>query len=506
MDTSTSFPSLFLPTLCTILISYIIIKYVLIWNRSSMAAFNLPPSPPKLPIIGNIHHVFSKNVNQTLWKLSKKYGPVMLIDTGAKSFLVVSSSQMAMEVLKTHQEILSTRPSNEGTKRLSYNFSDITFSPHGDHWRDMRKVFVNEFLGPKRAGWFNQVLRMEIKDVINNLSSNPLNTSINLNEMLLSLVYRVVCKFAFGKSYREEPFNGVTLKEMLDESMVVLAGSSADMFPTFGWILDKLYGWNDRLEKCFGNLDGFFEMIINEHLQSASETSEDEKDFVHSLVELSLKDPQFTKDYIKALLLNVLLGAIDTTFTTIVWAMSEIVKNTQVMQKLQTEIRSCIGRKEEVDATDLTNMAYLKMVIKETLRLHPPAPLLFPRECPSHCKIGGYDVFPGTCVVMNGWGIARDPNVWKEIPNEFYPERFENFNIDFLGNHCEMIPFGAGRRSCPGMKSATSTIEFTLVNLLYWFDWEVPSGMNNQDLDMEEDGFLVIQKKSPLFLIPIKHI
>ncbi|KAI3718359.1 hypothetical protein L6452_19226 [Arctium lappa] len=323
--------------------------------------------------------------------------------------------------------------------------------------------------------------------------------------MVLTLVYGVVCKFAFGKSYTEKPFKGVTVKGMLEESTALLTGSFADMFPTYGWILDKLSGWNDRLDKCFTNFDGYFEMIIDKHLQEAAETSEDEKDFVHSLIELSQKDSGFTKDDMKAILLDVLAGAIDTTIATMLWAMAAIVKNPRVMQKLQTEIRSCVGSKTKVEASDITNMTYLKMVTKESLRLYPAAPLSFPRDCSSHCRIGGYDVFPGTTVVINGWGIGRDPKNWKERPNEFYPERFENMEVDFLGNHFEMIPFGGGRRSSPGMKFATSTVEWTLANLLCWFDWEVGGGIKNEDLDMEEKGFILTRKKLPLCLVPIKH-
>ncbi|KAJ9540816.1 hypothetical protein OSB04_027322 [Centaurea solstitialis] len=491
-------------------ISFILLIHLLRRSISPMASatFHLPPAPPTLPFIGNTHQLLTKNLNRTLWQLAQKYGPVMLIHMGSKPLLVISSSEMTREVLKTHQESLSTRHSNEGTKRLTYNLSDITFAPYGHHWTKMRKVFLSELLGPKRVGWFNQVLKMETESVINILSSNPVNAPVNLNDLFLKLMYGVVCKFAFGKSYREEPFKGLTLKEMLDESTVVLVGSFTDMFPTYRWILDKLCGKNDKLDKCFANLDGYFEMIIDEHLQTVGETSEDEKDVVHALIELSQKDSEFTKDYMKALLLDVLVGAIESTFMTMVWAMSEIVRNPRVMQNLQSEIRRCVGsvgRKTEIDASYISKMTYLKMVIKESLRLHLPAPLLFPRDCSSHCQIGGYDVFPGTCVVINGWGIGRDPRHWKECPNEFYPERFENMEVDFLGNHFEMVPFGGGRRSCPGMKPAISTLELSLVKLFYWFDWEVAGGVKNEDLDMEEEGLLGAHKKSPLCLVPIKH-
>lgn len=202
---------------------------------------------------------------------------------------------------------------------------------------------------------------------------------------------------------------------------------------------------------------------------------------------------------------NVLTGGIDTTVVTIIWAMSEIIKNTRVMQKLQTEIRNLTGRKQMVDQVDITKMTYLKMVAKETLRLHPPAPLLLPHETLSHCQIGGYDVFPKTTVLINGWAIGRDPETWGENADEFYPERFENLEVEYGGGNCDMVPFGGGRRSCPAMNMAPATIETAIANLLYGFDWEVPDGVN-EDLDMKEDGSIVVRRKLPLYLVPIKHM
>ncbi|GKC64949.1 cytochrome P450, partial [Tanacetum coccineum] len=155
---------------------------------------------------------------------------------------------------------------------------------------------------------------------------------------------------------------------------------------------------------------------------------------------------------------NVLNGAIDTTTSTLVWAMSEIVKNPRSMEKLQNEIRSCIRRKSKVQDLDIAKMTYLKMVMKETLRLHSPPSFLIIRECVSHCQIGGYDVFPGTKVLVNVWGIGRDPQIWKEKPTEFWPERFENFEVDFIGKLCEMVPFGGGRRACPGYNLGISLV------------------------------------------------
>lgn len=172
----------------------------------------------------------------------------------------------------------------------------------------MRKVFVSELLGPTRAGLFNDVTEMEIESLVHSISSHPSGTAVNLDNKLLALVFAVVCKVAFGKSYREEPFRGSTLKDMLDEAKNMLGGSLGDHFPIFGRSLDRLSGWNDRLKKCFGNLDGYVQMVLDEHLEHGLKISDSEKDFVHALIELSSKKNvngsyRLTKDDMKALIM-----------------------------------------------------------------------------------------------------------------------------------------------------------------------------------------------------------
>ena len=193
-------------------------------------------------------------------------------------------------------------------------------------------------------------------------------------------------------------------------------------------------------------------------------------------------------------------GSVDTTTAATIWAVSEIIKNPRVMQKLQGEIRSCVGRKPRVDESDITQMTYLKLVVKETLRLHPP-PFLLVRECTSHCQIDGYDILPRTRILINSWGIGRDPKIWKVDATDFNPERLENLEVD----QCEMVPFGGGRRSCPAANMATSIIEFTVASIFYSFDWKIPNEVNNENLDMEQEGFPVVKRKVPLCLVPMKH-
>ncbi|KAD5961786.1 hypothetical protein R6Q59_014671 [Mikania micrantha] len=481
-------------------------------SKSSIKAPNLPPSPPKLPIIGNLHQLFGKTRHQALWQLSKKYGPVMLLHIGSKPFLIISSPAMAKQVLKTQDHIFCSRPLSKSAKRLTYNYLDIAFSPQSAHRREKRKILVSEFLSPKRARSFNHVLVMEIENVVRVLSLHPLNTHVNLSKMLLAMVKEVVCKVGFGKNYIEEPVKGISWEEILDEAVVMLDGSYSDNFPWLGRIFDMITGWNRKLEKCFGNLDAYIQMILDDHNNDAiADISEDDKDFVHRLIELSsmadASSNELTKEDVKALIMNVFTGGIDTTVASLEWAMSEIAKSPRVMQKLQNEIRKKAGRIQRVDQLDTTNMTYLKLVVKEAMRLHAPAPLLIPHESSSHCQIYGYDVFPGTTTVINAWGIGIDPNTWGANAAEFYPERFENVDVDSVGGggNFEMLPFGGGRRSCPAINTAPATVELVIANRLYWFDWGLPDGLKIEDLDMEEEGSLIIHKKLPLCLVPIKH-
>ncbi|KAL4565944.1 hypothetical protein LXL04_030050 [Taraxacum kok-saghyz] len=184
-----------------------------------------------------------------------------------------------------------------------------------------------------------------------------------------------------------------------------------------------------------------------------------------------------------------------------VWTMSEIIKP-RVMQKLQEEIRRRVKGKASVEESDIAQMPYVKLVVKEALRLHSTVPFLLTRECVKQCQIGGYDIYLGTRVLINAWGIGRDPKVWTETAFVFNPERLENAELD----RSEMIPFGGVRRACPASSVATQVVEFTIANLFYFFDWQLSSGMKNQELDMEEVGSLIVVRKTPLCLRVIAFV
>jgi cytochrome P450 len=183
------------------------------------------------------------------------------------------------------------------------------------------------------------------------------------------------------------------------------------------------------------------------------------------------------------------------------WAMSELMANPKVMGKLQGEIRAAFGDKEFISEAELracgSVMKYLGLVIKETFRLHPPAPILVPRESTEACEINGYVIPAKTRVVINSWAIMRDPRYWEDA-EEFRPERFEGARMDFLGGNFEYTPFGSGRRMCPGYNYGMASMELTLVQLLHSFDWSLPDGVDQ--LDMTEIVSLSLTRKTHLML------
>jgi len=171
---------------------------------------------------------------------------------------------------------------------------------------------------------------------------------------------------------------------------------------------------------------------------------------------------------------DIFLAGVSTSASTLIWAITELVRNRKVMKKVQEEIRTTLGdKKERITEQDLTNLHYFKLVVKEIFRLHPAVPFLLPRETLSHVKIQGYDIPAKTQIMINVYAIARDPKLWTN-PDEFNPDRFLDSSIDYKGLNFELLPFGSGRRICPGMTMGITLVEFALLNLLYFFDWGLP--------------------------------
>ncbi|KAK3225431.1 hypothetical protein Dsin_005293 [Dipteronia sinensis] len=473
---------------------------------SSNTNKKLPPSPKKLPIIGNLHQI-GLHIHRSLHSLAQCHGPLMLLHFGKLPILVVSSAEAAQDIMKTHDLIFSSRPKSSIGDKLFYGLKDVAGAPYGEYWRQMRSIFVLQLLSNNRVKSFRTVREEEIdlsmKEIENSAS---LSLPVNLSEMFFLLTNDVLCRAALGRKYSGGE-SGRKFKELLREFMVLLGAIDVgDLIPWLSWI-NLVTGFNAKVERVTKEFDKFLDEIIEEHLHGRNRGGGDlsservtQKNFVDVLLEIQKDNlAGFSIDTIsiKALMLDMFAAGTDTTYTVLEWAMTELLRHPRVMKELQSEVRQIANNKTFINEDDLDQTHYLKAVIKETLRLHPPIPLLVPRSSTEDVRIKGYDISAGTTVITNAWAIGRDPAIWEE-PEEFRPERFLNSSVDFKGHDFELIPFGAGRRGCPGISFAMATDELVLANLVHKFDWSLPAGTRVEDLDMTECTGLTIHRKVDL--------
>ncbi|XP_031741163.1 cytochrome P450 71B10-like [Cucumis sativus] len=501
------FPLLFLLT------SLLLLKTKkLIHSNNKKLITNPPPSPPKLPLLGHLH-LLGSHPHHSLCNLSRTHGPIMLLKLGSIPTVVISSATAARELFKHHDLASCSRPRLMGSGRFSYNFQDLSLSPYGERWKELRKIFMLELFSTKRVQSFHRIREKEVSLLINSISQQSLNFSsnpIDLSDKSYSLTANITTRIAFGKSFRGGELDNKNFQKLVRGAIDALKSFSiTDFFPSFGWIFDRISGVHGKLEKSFGEMDAFFQKVVDDRINLDKANSRNEENIVDVLLRMKRDGFQsealiLTQDCIKALIMDIFLAGVETGASTIVWAMTELIRNPRVMKKLQDHIRSHI-KKDQVKEMDLERLPYLKMVVKEVLRLHPAAPLLLPRETTSHFKLNGYDIHPKTHLHVNVWAIGRDPECWTN-PEEFFPERFTESNIDYKGQNYELLPFGGGRRVCAGMNMGIFTIELTLANLLLCFDWKLGDGMKEEDVDMEEDFGLTVAKKSPLELVPIPYL
>ncbi|KAK8545585.1 hypothetical protein V6N12_026416 [Hibiscus sabdariffa] len=501
------FPSLVILFATSLLLSALV---KLVRNmRSTDSNMKLPPGPWKLPIIGNLHQLvrFGSQPHQILRDLANQHGPLMHLQLGELSTIVVSSAEIAKDVMITHGLAFANRPYVAALDILTYGYRDVAMASYGNYWRQVRKICTVELLTAKRVQSFESIRQEQVSALVKSVSVNQ-GSSINITKMIFSLTYKIVSRVAFGNICKDHESYSLVVKEL------VKLGSGfrlADMYPSFR-MLELISGLRQKAEALLRKSDGVLQGIIDEHraglkrgIMSGGEAKED---LVTVLLKIQqqggLEFPLTDKD-IKGIIWDIFGGGGETSSTTVDWAMSEMVRNPRVLKKAQNEIRQICHGKGDVDEASIKEMKYLALVIKETLRLHPPFPLLLPRESREDCEVNGYQVPYKAKVIINAWAIGRDPKYWKE-PETFYPERFLDSSIDFKGTDLEYIPFGAGRRMCPGIAFALPNVELPLEKLLYHFDWELPSGMSHQNLDMTELFGVTMRRKDDLILIPTPYI
>ncbi|WCJ33073.1 cytochrome P450 family 71 subfamily B polypeptide 35 [Euphorbia peplus] len=481
-----------------VLISLFFIFLALTILRKNNSSKNLPPGPWKLPLIGSLHHLITSLPHRRLKDLAETYGPIMHLQLGELSNIVISTPETAIEVMKTHDITFAQRPFLLPMTLPTYNFSDIAFAPYGDYWRQMRKICTIELLSAKRVESFRPIRKEQVSKLITSINRVTGSSPVNLSVMISSSIYSIVSRTAFGKIWEGEDVFIEALKALVQTAS---GFGLADLYPSVK-LFQVLGGIKTKMPRHHTKIDKIFQTIIDQH--RARKGNEDLVDVLLNIQDQGGLQFPLTDDNIKAVILDMFAAGTETSSTTIEWAMSELMKNPQAMEKVQEEVRQIFSTEGDVDESRLDELNYLKLVVKETLRLHPPVSLLLPRECREKCSISGYDIPVKSRVMVNVWAMGRDPKYWNEA-EKFNPERFKDRSMDYKGTNFEYLPFGAGRRMCPGLIYGLVNVEFPLAQLLYHFDWKLPNGITPEKLDMLEKFGAVVSRKNDLNIIPIPY-
>ncbi|XP_022940352.1 cytochrome P450 81D1-like isoform X1 [Cucurbita moschata] len=443
---------------------------------------NLPPTPfLSLPIIGHLH-LLKKPMYRTLAEISNRYGPVVFLRFGSRGVLVVSSPSAAEECLSKNDVVFADRPRLLISKWFGYNNRNLVWSSYGDHWRNLRRISTVEILSTHRLQMLAAVRLDEVKSLIGRLAKGE-NQVQDMNNAFFDLTFNVMLRMIVGKRFYGEDVEDADeahrFRELQSKS-TQLGGKTnmGDFIPLMSWLG---LGWAAEKEimECHQKRDAFMQNLINQHKNRAIETEPDnsfrdgrKKTLIEVLLELQESDPdQYNDETIRALMLVLLAAGTETSMNTMEWALSLMLNNPEVLQKAQLEIDQKVGHDRLMDESDMANVPFLRGIINETLRMYPPAPLMVPHESSKDCSVGGYHIPRGTMLFVNLWAIHNDPKIWAD-PRKFDPDRFVKVESEKLG--FKLMPFGSGRRGCPGEGLGLRVIGLVLGSLIQCFEWERP--------------------------------
>ncbi|XP_062201103.1 dolabradiene monooxygenase-like [Phragmites australis] len=470
---------------------------------------NLPPGPWTLPVIGSIHHLITNPlIYRRLRELAQKHGPLMMLRLGEVPTLVVSSPEAAQAIMKTHDTSFADRFTNATLDAITYNATDLVFAPYGERWRQLRKICVLELLSTTRVQSFQRIREEEVARFIHNIATSAaVGSSVDMSDGINKFINDAFVRACVGGrcEYQEEYLDAFHMAVQQTSGLTV-----ADLFPSsrimqmLGRAPRKALAGRDRMQRIL-------EQIIQENKESLDRGDKTaQESFIGVLLRLQNEGGtpiQLTNDTISSLMFDMFGAGSDTSASVLIWSMTELIRSPAAMAKVQAEVREAFKGKSTITEDDLARaeLSYFKLVIKETLRLHTHLPCLIPRQCRETCQVMGYDIPKGTSVLVNVWAISRDPKYWDD-PEEFKPERFEKNDLDYKGTNYEYLPFGSGRRMCPGINLGLANINLVLVSLLYHFDWKLPDGMEPKDVDVWETVGLIANKRTSLVLHPVTRI
>ncbi|KAF2302145.1 hypothetical protein GH714_032932 [Hevea brasiliensis] len=436
-------------------------------------------------------------MHRTLHSLAQKYGSIIFLRFGCRPVVVVSSSSAAEECFTKNDIVFANRPKLLVGKYIAYNYTTLVQAPYGDHWRNLRRIGAIEIFSTHRLNMLLSIRRDEIKRQLTKLSHHSMQdyAKVELKSVFNELTFNIMIRMVAGKSYYGDDVSNEEearkFREIMKEAVRYGGVSNpGDFMPILNWI-DGGY-FKKKVISLAEKTDKFFQGLIDEHRNNKEHSGLERKNtMVDHLLSLQESQPDYyTDEIIKGLIQIMLFAGTDTSAVTLEWAMSNLLNHPNILRKARDEIENQVGQECLVDEHHLSKLPYLQNIISETLRLYPAAPLLVPHMSSDDCTLGGYDVPRGTLLLVNAWTIHRDPTIWDD-PTSFKPERFDGGE----GEGHKLMPFGLGRRSCPGSGLAQRVIGLTLGSLIQCFEWERVSDKN---IDMMEGKGITMPKAVPL--------
>ncbi|CAN1303646.1 Cytochrome P450 93A3 [Linum perenne] len=460
-----------------------------------------------------MHHL-SPSLCHSLHKLSTLHGPLVYFRIGSKSCILASTPELAKEILKTHEPIFLNRPKISNLHYLTYGGADFATIYYGPYWKFMKQMVMNQILGTRTLDRFLPVRVEELNRFLNRaLQKSKSGELMDVGGELIRLTNNVISRMMLSTRDGEAD----EVREVIRETAELTGKFNLADFVWFCKGLD-LQGLEKRLKATREKFDSMMERIINEHEEERKKKKnggcEDLLDVLLDISEDESSEIRLSRENIKAFILvrlvqrlkfdvqDIFAAGTDTSAITTEWALAELINHLDILTKLQQEIDSVVGKSRMVQELDIPNLPYLQAVVKETLRLHPTGPLIV-RESTEDCEIQGYNISARTRLFVNVWAIGRDPNHWEE-PLEFRPERFidgKGSHVEVRGQHFEMLPFGSGKRGCPGTTLALHMVQTTLAVMVQCFEWKVDG-----DVDMEEGVGLTLPRANPLVCVPVARL
>ncbi|KAG0575997.1 hypothetical protein KC19_5G047200 [Ceratodon purpureus] len=478
----------------------------------------LPPSPPAWPILGHLH-LLGTHAHESMAQLSQKYGPVMYLKLGSQDSLIISSPEHAKEIFKNHDLIFSERPKLIVLDLLVTNKQGISFQSMNPSWRNLRKIFTMEMLSPKRLQEWQPIRARELNHMLSSLfeySEKHPNCPLEVKAKLWVLTTNItsimlVSKKYFSDEYEKESDEAKEFKYVMEE-MLHLVGSifPADCLPFLKWF--DLGGFEKRTKILYPRFQNILTEILKERRAKRKEVGEAyvDVDLVDVLLTHQEKggDVPVTEGNIRGVVWDAFAGGTDTQLTVMEWVMAHLLKDQRTMEMVKSELDSVVGKERKVEESDIPNLKFLEAVVKETFRLHPPVPLLVPRESTHACDVAGYVVPAGTRLFVNVYAIGRDARVWED-PLQFKPQRFldgSRKHVDLYGQYPELMPFGTGRRICPAANMGLLQVCMFMASMIHAFDWSLPEGIHPDDLDMTEAAGITTPMATPLQAVPTPRL